>query len=168
MTEEDVERLGTSGKMNPPLRTINDVEGLRTALLDGTIDAVATDHAPHSPQSKSVGLPEAPPGMLGVETMASIVWDEFVARGLMTPQRFVNLLSVAPASIAGITTHGGPFTIGEAANIAVFDPGERWVIEPERLQSKSLNTPWPQKEVQGRVRHTICNGVLVVHDATLV
>ena len=86
----------------------------------------------------------------------------------MTPQRFVNLLSVAPASIAGIRTHGGPFTIGEAANIAVFDPGERWVIEPERLQSKSLNTPWPQKEVQGRVRHTICNGALVVHDATLV
>lgn len=168
LTEEDVERLGTSGKMNPPLRTMIDVEGLRTALLDGTIDAVATDHAPHSPQSKSVGLPEAPPGMLGVETMASIVWDEFVARGLMTPQRFVNLLSVAPASIAGITAHGGPFTIGEAANIAVFDPGERWVIEPERLQSKSLNTPWPQKEVQGRVRHTICNGALVVHDATLV
>ena len=168
LTEEDVERLGTSGKMNPPLRTLDDVNGLRAAMFDGTIDAIATDHAPHSPLSKAVGLPDAPPGMLGVETMASVIWDEFVARGLMTPQRFITLLSVAPAAIAGITTHGAQFTVGQMANIAVFDPGQRWVIEAENLQSKSVNTPWAQKEVHGRVRHTICRGDLVVHDEVLV
>ena len=167
LTEEDVERLGTSGKMNPPLRTTADVEGLRAALFDGTIDAVATDHAPHSPSSKAVDLPDAPPGMLGVETMASVMWNEFVARGLMTPQRFVALLSVSPAAIAGIARHGAPFTIGVPANIAIFDPSERWVIEPKELQSKSVNPPWPHKDVRGRVRHTICNGALVVHHGTL-
>jgi len=86
----------------------------------------------------------------------------------MTPQRFITLLSVAPAAIAGIATHGTSLSVGKPANIVVFDPRERWVIEADGLQSKSTNTPWPQKEVHGRVRHTICNGALVVHDATLV
>ena len=167
LTEDDVERLGTSGKMNPPLRTASDVASLRTGIFDGTIDAIATDHAPHSPASKAVPLSVAPPGMLGVETMASVIWNEFVAPGLMTPQRFVTLISSGPATIAGLKSHGRTIEVGEPANIAVFDPHRRWVIDPNHLQSKSENTPWPDKEVTGRVRHTICMGELVVHAEVL-
>lgn len=167
LTEDDVERLGTSGKMNPPLRTASDVAGLRAGVFDGTIDAIATDHAPHSPASKAMPLAVAPPGMLGVETMASVIWSELVAPGLMTPQRFIALLSSAPATIAGLEDHGRIIDVGEPANIAVFDPHRRWVINPNHLQSKSENTPWPDKEVTGRVRHTICMGDLVVHAESL-
>tara|TARA_Y100000590_G_scaffold367659_1_gene427849 strand:- start:916 stop:1236 length:321 start_codon:yes stop_codon:yes gene_type:complete len=105
--------------------------------------------------------------MLGVETMASVIWSELVAPGLMTPQRFIALLSSAPARIAGLEDHGRIIDVGEPANIAVFDPHRRWVINPNHLQSKSENTPWPDKEVTGRVRHTICMGDLVVHAESL-
>ena len=167
LTEEDVERLGTSGKMNPPLRTAADVEALRAGLFDGTIDAVATDHAPHSPASKDVGLADAPPGMLGVETMASVVWTEFVDTGLMSLERFVTLLSLTPAQIAGLGSQGQPIEVGGPANIAVFDPTMQWTADHGSLQSKSDNNPWVGAPLVGRVRHTICRGQLVVADGTL-
>ena len=168
LTEEDVERLGTSGKMNPPLRTTPDVEALRVGLFDGTIDAIATDHAPHSPESKDVSLSAAPPGMLGVETVASVIWTEFVETGLMTLDRFVALLSTEPARIAGLTSQGQHLKTGAVANIAIFDPQDRWVPERGSLQSKSANNPWQGKDLIGRVRHTICRGKLVVADSVLV
>ncbi|MEC7828126.1 MAG: dihydroorotase [Actinomycetota bacterium] len=168
LTEDDVERLGTSGKMNPPLRTSSDVEALRTGIFDGTIDAVATDHAPHSPASKDVGLADAPPGMLGVETMASVIWTEFVDSGLMSVERFVTLLSYQPAQIANIESQGQPIQVGGPANIAVFDPKIQWTADHGSLQSKSYNNPWVGKQLVGRVRHTICNGKLVVADGALI
>lgn len=168
LTEEDVERLGTSGKMNPPLRTDVDVSALRSGIFDGTIDAVATDHAPHSPASKAVSLSSAPPGMLGVETAASVIWTEFVHTGLMTVERFVELLSTAPARIAGLGSHGRRLTVGAPANIAVFDPNDIWTPGPGSLQSKSANNPWVSTELVGRVRHTVCRGDLVVADRVLI
>ena len=168
LTEEDVERLGTSGKMNPPLRTDTDVEALRACIFDGTVDAIATDHAPHSRESKNVSLSAAPPGMLGVETMASVIWTEFVAAGLMTLDRFVALLSTQPANVAGLVSQGQQLEVGKTANIAVFDPQDEWTPDQSSLQSKSANNPWIGKTLVGRVRHTICRGKLVVADQTLL
>jgi len=168
LTEEDVERLGSAGIMNPPLRLATDVSALRAALLDGTVDAVATDHAPHHPRLKEVGLAEAPPGMLGVETMASVIWDTFVNGGSMSRQQFVAVTSSQPARIADIHEHGQPLTPGNPANIAVFDPKKAWAIDGSSLQSKSTNTPWQGQQFIGKVRHTICRGLLVVQDGLLV
>ena len=168
LTEDDVERLGTSGKMNPPLRLREDVEALRGAIVRGGIDAVATDHAPHHPDLKAKPLAEAPPGMLGVETMASVVWDELVRSGTMTPERFVEALSVRPAEIAGIAEHGRPVAVGEPANLVVFDPEQAWTVDGSTLHSKSTNTPWQGRTLRGRVRHTVLGGDAVVEHHALV
>ena len=162
LTEDDVERLGTTGKMNPPLRLADDVAALRRGIIDGMLDAVATDHAPHHPTLKERPLAEAPPGMIGVETMASVVWSELVATGQMSPARFVEVASTAPARIAGITDHGQPIRPGSPANIAVFDPAESWTVRAADLQSRSANSPWAGHTLTGRVRHTVLAGNPVV------
>ena len=167
LTEEDVERLGTSGKMNPPLRLDEDVAALRAGIVDGSIDAVATDHAPHHPDYKALPLAEAPPGMLGVETMASVVWDELVASGSMTPERFVAALSVNPARIAGIAEHGRSIAVGQPANLTVFDPDASWTVTGGGLHSKSTNTPWEGRTLRGRVRHTVVGGRVTVQGGQL-
>lgn len=167
LTEDDVERLGATGKMNPPLRLAADVAALRRGIIDGSLDAVATDHAPHHPTLKDRPLTDAPPGMIGVETMASVVWSELVATGEMSPGRFVEVISAAPARIAGIDGHGRPVAAGSPANIAVFDPAETWTVRAESLQSRSLNSPWAGRALTGRVRHTVLAGRPVVVDSEL-
>ena len=162
LTEDDVERLGTTAKMNPPLRLASDVTALRRAIVDGSLDAVATDHAPHHPAAKDQPLADAPPGMIGVETMASVVWSELVASGQMSPARFVEVISAAPARIAGIADHGQPISAGSPANVTVFDAAKRWTVQAETLQSRSLNSPWAGRTLTGRVRHTVLAGRPVV------
>ncbi len=162
LTEDDVERLGTTAKMNPPLRLASDVTALRRAIVDGSLDAVATDHAPHHPALKDRPLADAPPGMIGVETMASVVWSELVASGQMSPARFVEVVSTAPARIAGIADHGQPVAAGSPANLAVFDPAARWTVDASALRSRSLNSPWAGCTLTGRVRHTVLAGRPVV------
>ncbi len=162
LSEDDVERLGTTGKMNPPLRLADDVAALRRGIVDGSLDAVATDHAPHHPSLKERPLVDAPPGMIGVETMASVVWSELVASGQMTPARFVEVVSTAPARIAGIIDHGQPIAVGSPANVTVFDPTESWIVRAADLQSRSLNSPWAGRTLTGRVRHTVLAGRPVV------
>ena len=102
-----------------------------------------------------------------METMASVVWTELVLSGLMTPARFVEVLSTRPAEIAGILEHGRPIAVGEPANLVVFDPAVRWVVNGPDLHSKSSNTPWQGRELHGRVRHTVVGGKLVVDDMRL-
>ncbi|MDE0496219.1 MAG: dihydroorotase [Acidimicrobiaceae bacterium] len=167
LTEDDVERLGTTGKMNPPLRLADDVAALRQGIVNGSLDAVATDHAPHHPSLKDRPLADAPPGMIGVETMASVVWSEFVAPGQMSPARFVEIVSTAPARIAGITDHGQPIAAGSPANVTVFDAAQNWTVQAETLQSRSLNSPWAGRTLTGRVRHTVLAGESVVVDNEL-
>ena len=162
LTEDDVERLGTTGKMNPPLRLAADVAALRRGIVEGALDAVATDHAPHHPSLKDCPLADAAPGMIGVETMASVVWSELVATGHMTPHRFTDVVSKAPAAIAGIADHGQPVAAGSPANVAVFDSNEVWTVRADRLQSRSLNSPWAGQVLRGRVRHTVLSGRPVV------
>ena len=148
-------------KVAPPLRTDADVAAVRSGLADGTIDAIATDHAPHTPESKELPFEQAPPGMLGLETALALALTE-----LDVPlERLVELLSVAPARIAGVADrHGRPVAAGEPANLCVFDPDDRWVVDVERTASKSRNNPYGGRELRGRVCHTILDGELVVHD----
>ncbi|MGI9015725.1 MAG: dihydroorotase [Euzebya sp.] len=163
LTEEDVPRLGTNGKMNPPLRTAADVAALRAGLADGTIQAVATDHAPHSPARKAASLADAPPGMLGTETAASVIWTHLVIPGMLTPSQAVQVLSVNPAGIAGLEEHGGPIRAGRPANLCVFDPAHEWVVDVDTLASKSRNSPFAGETLTGRPVMTLYNG-RTVHD----
>lgn len=148
-------------KVNPPLRTATDVAALKRGLADGTIDAIATDHAPHPPEAKEQPLDQAPPGMLGLETALPLALGEL---GLDLPE-LVALLSWRPAAIAGIADrHGGPILPGRPANLTVFDPDEAWTVTPAKLASKSKNTPYGGRSVRGRVRHTVLRGAAVVRD----
>jgi dihydroorotase len=148
-------------KVNPPLRTASDIGALKRGLADGTIDAIATDHAPHTTDAKEQPLDEAPPGMLGLETALPLALGEL---GLDL-REVVALLSWRPAVIAGVADrHGGPIQPGRPANLTVFDPDESWTVTPARFASKSRNTPYAGRSVRGRVRHTILSGTPVVVD----
>ena len=148
-------------KVNPPLRTAQDIEALKTGIADGTIDAVATDHAPHAGHTKEQPLDAAPPGMLGLETALGVL-NTAVS---VDPQQIAALMSWAPARIADVSErHGRPIAVGEPANIAVWDTTSVWTVSRDDLSSKSRNTPYHGMELRGRVRHTIFNGELVVRD----
>jgi dihydroorotase len=160
-------------KVNPPLRTDGDVEAVIAGLCDGTIDAVATDHAPHPPESKDVPFDQAPPGMLGLQTALPIAWQ--VLAPLLSPERIFALMSTQPAAIAGLgvtdarraghSAHGGPIEVGATANLCVFDPAATTVVDPARLASRSRNTPYAGRTFTGAVRHTVLRGEPVVIDA---
>ena len=148
-------------KVHPPLRTEADVAAVKAGLADGTIDAIATDHAPHTPDSKELPFDQAPPGMLGLETAYALANTELD----LTDEALVDLLSTVPAAIAGLgDRHGGPVQGGRPANLAVVDPDEAWTIDRDRLASRSTNTPYHGRRVRGRVRHTIHGGEPVVVD----
>jgi len=164
LTDESCAGYDPSFKMNPPLREQADVDGLRAALLDGTIDAIATDHAPHAPETKDVPFEEAPPGMLGVETALAVVLTTLVEPGILTLAQALAALSWNPARIGGFAEHGSPLTANRAANLCVIDPAHQWVVEGNRLASRSRNTPWEGWKLTGKVRHTIYSGVPTVRD----
>jgi dihydroorotase len=148
-------------KVNPPLRTAQDIEALKVGIADGTIDAVATDHAPHAGHTKEQPLDAAPPGMLGLETALGVLNTAVT----VDPQQIASLMSWAPARIADISArHGRSIAVGEPANIAVWDTTTVWTVSRDDLSSKSRNTPYHGMDLRGRVRHTIFNGELVVRD----
>ena len=151
-------------KVNPPLRTDNDIKAVKEGLADGTIDAIATDHAPHPAQEKERPFDEAPPGMLGLETALALTLTELVVPGLLDLAKAIALLSWQPARIAGLTEHGGPISAGRPAHIAVFDPATVWEVDPTKLASRSRNTPYAGRKLTGKVRHTILAGEPVVRD----
>jgi dihydroorotase len=148
------------------LRTSADVDALRAALADGTIDAIATDHAPHAPETKAVPFEEAPPGMLGVETALAVALTHLVEPGIASLTHVLGALSWRPARIAGLDAggHGGPIMAGRPAHLCVFDPDEHWVVDANRLASKSRNSPFDGWKLAGRVRHTLLGGEAVVRD----
>ncbi|MHB1533837.1 MAG: dihydroorotase [Acidimicrobiales bacterium] len=146
-------------KVNPPLRSQADVDAVKAALAEGTVDAIATDHAPHPRETKEAPFDEAPPGMLGLETAVALALSELD----LPIEEILALLSWQPARIAGLDRHhGGPIAVGEPANLCVIDRRRRWVVEPERLASRSRNTPYAGRELTGRVRHTVLRGEPVV------
>lgn len=151
-------------KMNPPLRTAEDVEGVIAALVDGTIDAIATDHAPHAPETKAVPFEEAPPGMLGTETALAVAITRLVEPGRLPLASVLALLSWRPARVASLTEHGGPIVPGRPAHLCVIDLAVTWVVDAARLASRSRNSPFDGWKLTGRVRHTVCRGEPVVID----
>jgi dihydroorotase len=175
-------------KVNPPLRARADVDAMRAACADGTVDAIATDHAPHAPERKDATLEAAPPGMLGLQTALPVALGALgvrhddrhdVAPGhpggrngapAMSARDVLALLSWRPARIAGLARdqggdQGGPIEPGAAANICVIDPASTWEVDPGRLASRSRNTPWAGRVMTGQVRHTLFRGEPVVVDA---
>ncbi len=152
--ESSVAGLDPDFKMYPPLRTADDRLALVDGLRDGTIDAVATDHAPHSRTEKSVEFSAAPRGVIGLETAASAVWEV-----LADPDRFFEVLSTTPARIAGLRDQGEPLEAGSTANLVIFDPDSQWV--PTSFASKSSNSPYRGRTMRGVVRATVYRGVFV-------
>jgi dihydroorotase len=154
-------------KMNPPLREQADVDALRAGLRDGTIDAIATDHAPHAPETKAAPFEDAPPGMLGVETALAVVLTTLVEPGVITLADAVGALSWRPARVSGLDVdgHGGPIAAGRPANLCVIDPAAQWVVDANRLASRSTNSPWHEWKLTGKVRHTVLRGHPTVRDS---
>jgi dihydroorotase len=146
-------------KVAPPLRTDVDVEAIRAGLADGTIDAVATDHAPHTQESKELPFEQAPPGMLGLETALALA----IGHLDLPMVDVVRRMSLAPAAIAGVAdVHGRPVAAGEFANLCVLDPGATWTVDPAVTASRSRNTPYGGWTLQGKVIHTVLHGEMVV------
>ena len=161
LTDEALRSFDPVFKVNPPLRTPSDIAALKEGLRDGTIDAIATDHAPHASHLKEQPLDQAPPGMLGLETALALSLTELK----MDAQAVVAALSWKPARIAGVgDRHGRPVAVGESANLAIFDPTCEWVVDREVVASKSKNTPYHGRTVRGKVRHTVFSGQVVVRD----
>jgi dihydroorotase len=160
LTHELVRSYDPVFKVNPPLRSPADVAAVREGLADGTLDAVATDHAPHLQEAKEAPFDEAPPGMLGLETALPLTLREL----RLPPREALALLSWKPARIAGLADHGKPILPGRPANLCVIDPRAQWVVRPDFLASRSRNTPYAGRTVTGRVRHTVLRGEPVVVD----
>lgn len=168
LTDELARSYDPVFKVNPPLRTEKDVMALREALADGTIDIVATDHAPHSTESKECEWSEASFGMLGLETALSIVQKTMVDSGLMDWAQVADRLSTAPARIAGYGEQGRNLEIGARANLMIIDPGASWTVDRDLVASKSRNTPFHGYELPGVITHTFFNGIPTLMNGALV
>ena len=163
LTEEDVIRLGTLAKMNPPLREEEDRLAIIKGLQDGTIDMIATDHAPHSAEEKAKPITEAPSGIVGLETALSLGIRELVDKEYLSMMELIGKMSLAPARLyhleAGYLKEGGP------ADLVVFDPKREWVVQD--FASKSANSPFVGETMPGVVSHTICGGKIVYMEGTV-
>jgi len=168
LTDAACEGFDPVFKVHPPLRSDADVNAIKAGLADGTIDAIATDHAPHAPETKELPFEEAPPGMLGLETAVALALTELVEPGAVDLATVIGALTARPAAIAGLAAHGGPVAVGRPAHLCVIDPGLRWEVDPMRLASRSRNTPYTGRKLIGRVRHTVLRGSPVVVDGELV
>jgi dihydroorotase len=168
LTDELARSYNPVFKVNPPLRTEKDVMALREALADGTIDIVATDHAPHSTESKECEWSEASFGMLGLETALSIVQKTMIDSGLMNWAQVADRLSTAPARIAGYGEQGRNLEIGARANVMIINPGASWTVDRDLVASKSRNTPFHGYELPGVITHTFFNGRATLMNGALV
>ena len=162
-TEDEVLEKGAAARVNPPLRTQADVEAIIEGLKDGTIDAIATDHAPHSAEEKARPLTEAPSGMIGLETALAASLTALVHTGKMTLGEVIRKMTVNPASILRLP-QAGRVAVGLPADLVLFDPDETWVVDPEQFRSKARNTPFAGRTLRGKVRYTILGGEIIYRD----
>jgi dihydroorotase len=166
LTDAALEGYDPNMKVNPPLREESDRAAVIAGLADGTIDAIATDHAPHALQEKDREFSYAPPGMVGLETAFGLALSELVAPGHMSLTDVVDRLSTRPARILGLQNQG-QIAVGCPANLVVFDPAERWQVDPSLFNSRSRNTPFEGRSLTGRVKHTIFQGRQTVTDGVV-
>ena len=167
LTEDLVASYDPVYKVNPPLRTAEDVAALRAALADGTIDAIATDHAPHPHEDKDCEWGAAAMGMLGLQTALGVAIETMVEPGLLSWRQLADRMAVTPARIGRVSTQGHDLVVGAVANITVIDPSARTVVEPTALASRSRNTPYAGRTLPGRVVHTVYAGTPTVLDGAL-
>ncbi|WP_432092471.1 dihydroorotase [Streptomyces sp. bgisy100] len=167
LTDELVRSYNPVYKVNPPLRTEADVHALREALADGTIDCVATDHAPHPHEDKDCEWGAAAMGMVGLETALSVVQHTMVETGLLDWAQVADRMSFRPAEIGRLQGHGRPVAEGEPANLTLVDPAYRGEVDPAGFASRSRNTPYVGRELPGRVTHTFLRGRATVVDGKL-
>jgi dihydroorotase len=158
LTEEVVRGFNTLAKMNPPLRTWQDVQAIKEGLRDGTIDVIATDHAPHATQEKQQGFTEAPFGIVGLETALALTLA-LVEEGILSLESAIEKLSAAPARAFGLSK--GTLAVGADADIAIIDPQAQWEVDPAKFRSKSRNTPFAGWKVKGLVTTTVVGGRVV-------
>ena len=162
LTEDEVLRQGAMARVNPPLRTAADVEAIRAGLIDGTIDAIVTDHAPHTAEEKSRPLPDAPSGMVGLETSLALALTELYHSGLLPLSRVLALMSASPAALLGLEK--GTLGVGRDADLVIFDPGQEWTIDKNQFASKGRNTPFHGRTVRGKVKYTISRGNIIYQE----
>lgn len=155
-TEEELLKKGTLARVNPPLRTAKDRQAILEGLLDGTLDCIVTDHAPHSNEEKARPLPDAPSGMVGLETSLAACLTYLVKPGRMTIPELIARMTLVPAQILGLPY--GMITPGAVADVCVFDPEEVWTVDPEQFRSKARNTVFAGEILTGKVKLTICGG----------
>jgi dihydroorotase len=167
LTDEALEGYDPNAKVNPPLRSEDHRDAVIAGLSDGTIDAIATDHAPHAIEEKDIEFQYAPPGLVGLETSLALTLTELVHKGHLSLSDAIERLSCAPARILGLADHGS-LSIGSAANVVVFDPDATWEVDPHLFHSLSRNTPFGGRKVTGRVVHTFFNGNPTTRDSELV
>ena len=156
MTSDDITEDDANYKMNPPLRTKEDVETLKKGLADDIMDVIATDHAPHAAREKEQGIQKAPFGIVGLETAAALTYTELVKPGILTPMQMAEKMSYNPAKVLGLEK--GTVAEGSHADLTIFDPECEWVIDPAEFLSKGKNTPFGGKKVTGKVKATIVDG----------
>jgi dihydroorotase len=168
LTDACAESYDPVFKVNPPLRTAADVEAVVSGLADGTIDAVATDHAPHALEDKETEWAEARPGMLGLQHALSVVIATMVESGRLDWRGVADRMSARPAAIGRLAEHGRPLAAGEPANLVLVDPAARAVVDPAALASRSRNTPYAGRELPGRVVATFLRGEPTVLDGKAV
>ncbi len=161
LTDAALEGYDTNAKMNPPLRQSNDVKAIREGLIDGTIDAIATDHAPHGTLDKEIEFDRAANGVVGLETALPLAL-ELVQQGVLTKERAVELLTIGPAKAFGLP--GGHLGVGAPGNVTVVNPDARYTVNAAQFFSKSRNTPFQGRAVSGKVTHTIVGGRLVFEE----
>ena len=162
LTDEALGTYDSRFKMNPPLRTHSDVEALRKGLQDGTLDAVATDHAPHATHEKEVDLAHAPFGVVGLETALGVLLTELVHRGVVERAALIASLTIRPAKVVGIDR--GSLKVGKAADVTVIDPEASWTVEAGSFASKGTYSPFLGWRLKGQVTHVLVSGKLVFEE----
>jgi dihydroorotase len=159
LTEDAVLGYNTNAKMNPPLRTDGDVAALRDAIRDGTIDVIATDHAPHHYDEKEREFADAPNGIVGLETALGVIVTWLVEPGILDLPVLVERMAVAPARVFNLP--GGTLRAGAVADVTVFDPTAQWTVDPTRFRSKGRNTPYAGRRLRGRAEYTVVDGRVI-------
>jgi dihydroorotase len=159
LTDEDVDGYRTEAKMNPPLRSPEDRDAVLEGMKDGTLDVIATDHAPHHYDEKEAAFDDAPNGIVGLETALGLVYGHLVEKGVIDLATMVMRMSVTPAKLFNLP--GGTLTVGHPADVTVFDPDGEWTVDPATFESKSGNTPFKGWTLKGKPRYTVVGGEVV-------